>query len=121
FDVFSGLMIPEQIVFCESESSETGVGFDAKCYEEIFAEEKPETHFVSVGSSSEVARDRKLLAHFLKEGPARVIRIIDRDDHIQAEVGAKAEEGIRVLGRRDLESYILDDEIVTKFVLRVGK
>jgi predicted ATPase len=120
FDVFSGLMLPETIVLCESESSDTGIGFDARCYERIFSSQRPETHFASVGSSTEVEKDRKLLAHFLRDGPAKIVRVIDRDNHTEDEIRLKILDGVRVIRRRALENYILDDEIIKNFAQKFG-
>lgn len=59
-----------------------------------------------------------------KEGnvaSANVIRIIDRDDRSENEVEELSEKGIKVLDRRHLESYLLDDEIIKKWCATVGK
>ena len=50
-----------------------------------------------------------------------VIRIIDRDDRSENEVEELSEKGIKVLDRRHLESYLLDDEIIKKWCATVGK
>lgn len=55
------LVAPRQIVLCEGRSAkfagDAKAEFDARCYRIIFAEEYPETDFVSVGGCGEVKSD----------------------------------------------------------------
>jgi hypothetical protein len=43
----------------------------------------------------------------------RTWKLFDRDDRSNTEIEELAAAGTRVLGRRDLESYLWDDEVVT--------
>ena len=41
-----------------------------------------------------------------------VVRVIDRDDRSEEEVADLVNDGVRVLSRRNLESYLFDDELL---------
>ena len=45
---------------------------------------------------------------------AKVIGIIDRDKATDDEIKRNAKKGIRTLSRKTIESYLLDDEVLTK-------
>lgn len=112
------LMAPERIVLCEGRplkhDNDRRAEFDASCYRQIFAEEFPDTDFLSVGSSNDV-RDGTLEAgraiQTIASGTT-IIRVVDRDLLNVEEVAAQKESGIQVLSRRNIEAYLLDDEIL---------
>ena len=124
----ASLVAPQTVVLVEGRAR-TGAGdkgnveFDAACLRKIFGDTKPTTGFVSAGNASEVVTD------FLKLGEglqmlvpgATVIRLIDRDDRSNQEVDEiRKDSGKRVLDRRDLENYLLDDEILSKLCKESG-
>jgi hypothetical protein len=89
---------------------------DARCYEAIFGDEKPDVKFVSGGNSTGVAGDN---LGFAKAIPAivsgtSVIRLIDRDDHASRDVADFKTRGITVLSQRHIESFLWDDEVLTE-------
>ena len=45
-------------------------------------------------------------------GRSRIIRLVDRDNRSEQEIADARARGIRVLSRRHLESYLLDDEVL---------
>ena len=45
---------------------------------------------------------------------SKIIRLVDRDNRSEQEIADARERGIRVLSRRHIESYLLDDEILEK-------
>ena len=51
-DDLAALVAPDQIVICEG--SHGSAGFDAECYNQIFAEEFPNTKFVSAGGKRDL-------------------------------------------------------------------
>ena len=51
----------------------------------------------------------------------RIIKIVDRDDRSQREIYDLAKKDIKVLRERNLESYLLDDEVIRKLCNSVGK
>src|SRR2546427_8860426 len=65
------LVAPARVVICEgrrkSEPGKRAGEFDARVYRMIFADEFPDTEFISLGSASEVERDSALLASALDQ------------------------------------------------------
>ena len=55
----ANLVAPKKIVLCEGSSEQAEKGFDAKCYNQIFEEQHPDTWFISVGGCTEVADNKK--------------------------------------------------------------
>lgn len=112
------LVAPREIIVCEGNPRGAVPGkneeHDARCYDTIFAEEFPDTKFISAGSSKEVAGDRlRFAAAFPKviKGIA-VRRLIDRDDHSPLDQAEFKGEGIWTLSRRHIEAYLYDEEIL---------
>ncbi len=114
------LVAPSRIVLCEGEfhdgPASPRTDFDANCYRIIFEKEFPETEFLSAGNCSDVENDRLSLGRSLGRlfRTMNIIRVVDRDDKSPQEITALTTNGIRVLSKRHLESYLLDDEIIKK-------
>jgi predicted ATPase len=117
-DDLAELVAPKQLVICEGNPSGPTAGkndgHDARCYETIFGGEHPDTKFVSGGSSKEVTGDRLRFARAFPNvvSGMEVRRLIDRDDHSVEDVENFKKEGIHVLRRRHLESYLYDEEVL---------
>ncbi len=47
-------------------------------------------------------------------------RVIDRDDRTDEEIKTLQQQGVRVLNRRHIESYLLDDDILTRLCGDLG-
>jgi len=62
---------------------------------------------------------RKTFANILPT--AKVLALCDRDDRSPAEVAEFERSGDIVLGWRDIESYLLADDVIETVVLREGK
>ena len=126
-DDLAALVAPKIIVMCEghpqTRNPVTNHSHDARCYERIFESEFPEARFLSVGNDQEVAGDKWGLAEALPLliGGLKVVRIVDRDDRSEDEVTELADNGVRVLSRRNLESYLFDDEVLHALAMSVGK
>ena len=125
-DDLASLVAPERVVICEGEPKNRNVGsnysHDARCYESIFRAEFPESRFIPGGNSAEVADDKRGLAYalgVLTEG-TEVVRLIDRDGRSGEEVSESQDRGVRVLTRRNLESYLFDDEVLTALAVSVN-
>ena len=119
-DDLAALLAPERVVICEGEPRRRNGGgnysHDARCYERIFHNDFPETQFVPGGNALEVAEDKRGIAYalgLLLQGSV-VVKLIDRDDQSPEEVADLTKNGTRVLSRRNLESYLFDDEILTQ-------
>ena len=126
-DDLAALVAPERVVICEGEPRNRNAGrsysHDARCYERIFQTEFPETRFVPGGNASEVAEDRRGIAYalgILVHG-TEVLKLIDRDARSDDEVADLRKSGVQVLSRRNLESYLLDDEVLQALALSVGR
>ena len=123
-DDFSAFIAPQRIVFCEGNPNGHAIpGFDAQVYSRIFCESHPEVAFVSVGACSEVENKDNLIIKSITEllHGSEIIKVVDRDDLSEEEVEALRSKGIRVLGRRHIESYLFDDEVLTKLCLSNGR
>lgn len=114
---YATFMSPETVVFCEgSISGRKRKDFDARCYQTIFNSSHPGTMFFSLGGCNDVV-EKEVIVHFIQSiSPStKVIRLIDRDDRTQAEIDELQQKGIKVLSRRHIESYLLDDEVLDKW------
>ncbi|KTR94239.1 hypothetical protein NS220_09565 [Microbacterium testaceum] len=122
----AALVAPSRVILCEGRpqtgANDVKAAFDAACYRTIFSEKYPDVDFVSVGSASEAVNDRLGVAHALQTiTPGTVInRLIDRDSRSQQEIEILEQEGTRVLGRRHLEAYLLDDEVIEALCREAG-
>lgn len=112
-DDIADLIAPDELVLCEGSSTD---GFDAKCYRAIFANERAGVEFISVGNSHEVKKDSQGIASAIQvvAPGTKVIRVVDRDDHTHEEIEALKSEGVRVLSARNIEGYLLADDVLTK-------
>ena len=126
-DDLAALVAPERVVICEGEPITNrpirNHSLDADCYNRIFEREFPETRFVSMGSDRQIVDDQRGLAEALRllVGGLEVMRLIDRDDRTGSEIADLARKGVRVLSRRNLESYLFDDEVLRALAASVGK
>jgi predicted ATPase len=124
-DDMAELVAPKQVVVCEGNPlGAVGgrVAVDANCYNQVFGAEFPDTRFLSAGNAADVAADRLAFTEAIK-ALARgisVIRLIDRDDRSPAEIAALQAQGIKVLSRRHMESYLYDDEILSALCMAKG-
>jgi predicted ATPase len=120
----ANLVSPTQIFFCEGDPKGTKKKeFDARCYSALFANEFPDAVFLSVGSSNEVKDKASLLGGVFSQflPSVRTTFVVDRDDCTEPERQAILAQGNKILGRRHLEAYLLDDEILEKFCVAQGK
>ena len=126
-DDVAELVAPKRVVICEGEpitsSARRNQSLDADCYTSIFGEEFSDTEFVSMGNDQQVLDDNRGLAEALyKLIPSiDVVRLIDRDDRSEGEVEEARTQGVRVLSRRSLESYLFDDEVLEALTMAEGK
>lgn len=119
-DDMAALVAPSRIFLCEG----AGVtdGFDAVCYRTMFIDLR-DVEFVSVGDSKAVKKGGHGIADAIgvvAEGTV-VARVIDGDDHTPQERASLVAEGIIVLPRRSIESFLLDDEILAKLCRAAGQ
>jgi AAA domain, putative AbiEii toxin, Type IV TA system len=126
-DDLAHLVAPREVVICEGNPAGPAAGknaeHDAICYNTIFADEYPDVKFLSAGNAADVANDRLSFVAALPKIAAGIVvrRLIDRDDHAAAEIAQFNADGIRVLSRRNIESYLYDDEVLTALCARDQK
>lgn len=123
FDDFAGLIAPATIVFCEgAPEAAKNRKFDAKIYERVFQDVVPPPCFVSMGSCTEIEDETNTSYKIVKSilHNSRIIKLVDRDSKSEEEVAEAKSNGVRVLSRRHIESYLLDDEVLEKFCKSKG-
>lgn len=124
FGDFAKLMLPKIIVFCEGDpNGKARKDFDKIIYSTIFSDTHPEAFFISGGSCNDIENIEKthgeIISTLLQN--SQIIKIVDRDDRSSQEVADLAKTGIKVLKRRNLESYVLDDAVIKKLCDKFGK
>jgi predicted ATPase len=126
-DDLAHLVVPQEVVVCEGNPAGAVPGknaeHDAVCLNTIFEDEFPDVKFIAGGNAHEVAADRLGFVAALPKiaSGIKVRRLIDLDDHASGDVAAYQSQGIRVLGRRHLEAYLYDDEVLVALCEAVGK
>ena len=115
-DDLATLLAPSQIVFCEGSTENSDLALDEACYNRIFAQEFPETQFISVGSVTNVENRMNDLLPILKKigTSTKLLRFRDRDSLTPEEIEEKKNNGIRVMSSRNLETLLLSDEVLMK-------
>ena len=124
FGDFAKLLLPKTIVFCEGDpNGGKRKDFDKTIYSTIFSDTHPEAFFISGGSCNDIENIEKTSGEIIQTllTGTKVIKIVDRDDRSLQEVADLAKTGIKVLNRRNLESYVLDDAVIKKLCDKVGK
>ena len=104
----AALIAPSRIILCEGKYGEEGL--DAKCYNTIFAEEYPDTLFVSTGGKGEGANYSTVVKAIVE---AEIILLRDKDNLSDREIEKEKTNGKRVLSRAKIEDYLLDDEVLS--------
>lgn len=111
-DDLAGYVAPEQVVLCEGGTHSNNSKFDAECYNAIFQAEFPSTLFLGAGNAHEVENDPRGVQPLIRAlAPnVQIRRVIDRDDRTDDEIAVLQDQGVRVLRRRHIESYLLEDD-----------
>ncbi len=120
-DDLSNRVAPEFIVVCEGSSiGKRRKDFDADVYERILGPHEPGIVFMSGGNSAQVAETagsiRGLLERVLPQ--TKIVALADRDDKSDDEVAEF--DGI-TLTKRNVESYLLADDVIEALLQREGK
>ena len=110
-------MPSQKITFCgDNQAGRKYKNFDAQIYTKIFGNNYPDVSFISIGSSTELEKDDnityKVVSDVLKG--SEIVKLVDRDDKSLEEIAELKAKNIKVLNKRHIESYLLDDEILTK-------
>ncbi len=120
-DDLSDRVAPEFIVVCEGSSvGKRRKDFDADIYERVLRTQEPDFVFVAGGNSEQVEQTGSLVQGILERAlpKTKVIALADRDDKSQEEITRF--DGI-VLSKRNIESYLLADDVIEALFKREGK
>jgi energy-coupling factor transporter ATP-binding protein EcfA2 len=123
-DDLSQRISPRVVIICEGSSIGTRrKDFDAEIYNRILGSHAADVLFMSGGSSNQVATNgvsvRSALTQIIPA--ARILSLCDRDDKSDEEVAQFERSGDIVLAQRNLESYLLADDVIEALVHREGK
>lgn len=116
-DDLSKQIAPKHLFVCEGSSlGSRRKNFDAEVYSRVFSPHVTDVVFVSGGASSQLSGSgfalSAALADFLPT--TKVAKLADRDDKSNAEVSDWEKDGGIVLGKRNIESYLLADDVLSK-------
>ena len=123
-DDMAKLLAPNCVVLCEGSTEGDDPALDESCYNKIFANEFPQTLFVSVGSATNVEKRLGDLLPILNQivSSTTIKRFRDRDDLSPEEIDVKRTEGVCVISEyRNLESMLLSDGVLSRLCARHGK
>jgi len=125
-DDLAELVVPKYVAFCEGRKigqSGRKPSFDAAVFQKIFGPWHPEIEFVPLGGGNEVQHDGKAFDYLLtKLAPGmKTWKVFDKDDRNGTEIAELGQENIFVLSRRDIESFLWDDEVLEKLCERCEK
>lgn len=125
-DDLAHLVVPKNVVFCEGKRLGSGgrrPSFDVDIYRRVFSAQYPDVEFIPLGGTTEVQQDGKTFSLLLSQiAPGiKCWKVFDRDDRHVTEIQQLEAEGVRVLQRRDLESYLWDDEVLTALCVAAGR
>lgn len=120
-DDLAGLLAPEVLIICEgAQDSDRVPVWDERVYRQIFRDMYQDVEFKSSGSKTELDQAAAIAA-VLAPG-TRVLKLRDRDaltsEHRERLLAEDPD--LRVLQRRSLESYLLDDEVLEALVRNRG-
>jgi hypothetical protein len=121
-DDLAGYVAPEQVILCEGGLHSDKAKFDAESYNEIFKSEFPAALFLGAGNSDDVLNDPRGVGRLLSAlaPDVELRRVIDRDDRTNADIQTLQRQGVRVLTRRHIESYLLDDDVLARLCTVLG-
>ena len=118
-DDLSQRISPKIIYICEGSSiGGRRKDFDAEIFNRIFEGSTTDILFVSGGSESQLKASGFSIEQVLKNiyPLSRVVLICDRDDKTSSEVEAFERNGGFVLSERNLESYLLADDVLEELL-----
>lgn len=116
-DDLSKQIAPKHIVVCEGSSvGNRRKNFDAEVYSRVFSPQISDVVFISGGSSNQLAGNSFTVSNALSDilPTTKVTSLADRDDKSQAEVEEWEKAGGIVIAQRNIESYLLADDVLTK-------
>lgn len=127
-DDLAGLVAPRTIIYCEGrkEPGPNGeeLGLDARVYNQIFGVTHPHVLFVSGGGNTEPKINSALAVDVLSKAflDVGIYVLKDRDELSDVEVESFLASAARhrMLRRREVENYILDESVLLKYAAANG-
>ncbi|MCP4083812.1 MAG: AAA family ATPase [Actinomycetia bacterium] len=116
-DDLAGLLAPPVLVVCEgSQESDRVLAWDERIYRHIFRDLHQRVEFVSSGGKADLEHAAAIAA--VVAPGTTLLKLRDRDDLTEDHRRRilEADPSLRVLMRRSLESYLLDDEVLERLV-----
>ena len=128
-DDLAHLVSPKRIIYCEGRA-EPGVlglerGMDAKAYNNIFANQYPDTLFISSGGNTELdQRSDVAIAILGKVFPSLEVLVLKDRDMASGKVTSENDRLVylqnnptnhRLLKRWEIENYLLDKEVLQEY------
>ena len=123
-DDMARLLAPDRVVLCEGSTEGDNASLDESCYNRIFAQEFPQTRFISVGSATKVEKRMSDLLPLLDRivSGTKIVRFRDRDYLTPEEIEDKRTQGVRVMSEyRNIESMLLSDGVLSRLCNNLGK
>ena len=133
-DDLTDLVAPKQIIYCEGRAepgpNKIEKGLDAQIYENIFSNTFPDTVFVSSGGNTELDQRRDITIKILgKVFKGIEIWVLKDRDMASGKLANESDRRTylvnnlphhRVLKRFELENYLFDKEILSKYCQSMG-
>jgi energy-coupling factor transporter ATP-binding protein EcfA2 len=127
-DDLVGLIAPERIIYCEGrpDPAPTGdeQGLDAIIYNEAFGKKYPNTLFISSGGTHQVKANGSLALKILSKAFSGVELLLLHDRDVKTDEERRAwiakAPHHRMLGRREIENYIFDFEVLNAYCASKG-
>jgi predicted ATPase len=116
--------LPSNVIICEgSLLGNNRKGFDASVYSLILSKSSHNITFISGGSCNDIEKTDHAATLVLKNlmPHTKIVKLLDRDDRSEQEVSELSQNGIYVTTRRNLEGYLLDDEVIEEYLKTIGK
>lgn len=123
-DDLSARVAPSTIAVCEGSTlGNRRKDFDAEIYNRILGDEGLEVVFVSGGSANQLNGSGISVSNTLSNilPNTKIVTICDRDDKSAREVKEFEKNGGIVIKRRNLESYLFDDEVIKALLIKERK
>jgi hypothetical protein len=100
-----------------------GADFDAVSYNAIFEADFPHVLFIGAGNADDIQNDPRGVMALLKglAPGVQLTRLMDRDERTEGEIAELRRRQIRVLRRRHVESYLLDDRVLQRLCGTLGR
>lgn len=116
--------LPSNIIVCEGSLSGTSrKSFDASIYSMILSKSSQNIIFISGGGCNDIEKPDHAPTLVLRNlmPQTKIVKLLDRDDRSDQEVSELLHSDIHVTTRRNLESYLLDDEVIEEYLITIGK